>query len=91
MAKKTKPRKYDAEYWKKMTFNAWYLPYIYERNKVPSPRIATNTLWLCDKCNNVYSFDSWGRKVMYYMEMPRMQKVKTCQKCEGKTEKVVYL
>ena len=71
-----------AEYWHNQTFGAWWMPYN-PTNTITGKIASTNKLFVCDVCNNSYSFDTWAKRVYYYSQVPKLQPIKTCQKCNG--------
>lgn len=79
------------EVWAEFTYGAWYLPYIPSKEQKSYNRRATGTLWKCDKCDRVYDYNNWGKRVNYYIDMPKRQKIKTCQMCDGKTDKCNFI
>lgn len=87
MVKKDKRR----EIWEEFTYGAWYLPYVPSREEQGYIRRATGTLWKCDECDKVYDYNNWGKQVNYYIDMPKRQKVKTCQVCRGITDKCNFI
>ena len=85
-------RKYDAEYWKKDTHNAWWLPFPQKNHSRGLSAVGDKGLTLnkCKECDNVYEH-RWivgkGKyyKMWVYSEMPKLQKkVNVCPKCKGK-------
>ena len=73
--------------WKKQTYNAWYLPYSGDYGiKGDNGGYNTPTLFKCDKCLEVYTYEGVTKKpvLYYYREMPKRQKIKPCVACLGK-------
>ena len=79
--------------WDEITHGVWWLPFsnASKEESNNSRKRKVGTLFLCDKCDNVYSIDSWGKKVYFYIDFPRLQPKKTCKVCLGKNyKKVLY-
>ncbi len=86
---KRMPKPDRSEYWRKHTFNAWWLPI--PSNKYISSNSDMNEKWnhetvrLCPTCNQAYDKekDHGKYKITYYSQLSKWFKEKECPYCAG--------